>query len=166
MNALLLELFSYSTTTLYNFTNHYAILSYFEYILLLSQEYVLIFVILYYNGMLGKKSYIAAGIYVLLVFLFGAHILPNTILLYFLPLTTPISASSKTMQLVAILRSKDSTSVSLTTWFISAFTNMTRIYTIILDSFDKMLLANFIISTLLSAAVWVAAFFYKKVKKA
>jgi hypothetical protein len=141
-------------------------LTYFEYILLLAQEYVLIAIILYYNGMLNKKSYIGAGIYVLLVFLFGTHILPNSILLYFLPLTTPISATSKTMQLVSIIRSKDSSSVSLTTWFISAFTNATRIYTIMLDSFDKMLLANFTVSTVLSSAVWFAAYFYKKPKQA
>lgn len=161
-----MELFSYTTSTLYNYTNGYAILNYFEYVLLLAQEYVLIFVILYYNKQLGQKAYIATGIYVVLVLAFGLHILPNSILLLFLPLTTPISASSKTMQLVEIIKNKDARSVSLTSWFISAFTNLTRIYTIMLDSFDKMLLANFIISTLLSSAVYGVAFYYKKVKKA
>lgn len=40
------------------------------------------------------------------------------------PFCTPIGATSKVLQLMEILRSKDSTTVSLTTWFLSAFTNL------------------------------------------
>lgn len=37
-----------------------------------------------------------------------------------------------------------------------------RIYTIFIDSADVMLLTNFIVSTLLSSAVWAAVLYYKK----
>lgn len=40
-----------------------------------------------------------------------------------------------------------------------------RIYTVYVDSADTMLLANFTISFILSAAVYLAAFYYKKHKK-
>lgn len=39
---------------------------------------------------------------------------------------TPIGASSKIVQLLEILRTKDSESVSVLTWFISAFTNLSK----------------------------------------
>lgn len=45
---------------------------------------------------------------------------------FFQPLTTPVGATSKVMQLVAILKSKNSQSVSLITWGISAFTNSSK----------------------------------------
>lgn len=39
---------------------------------------------------------------------------------------TPISASSKIVQLLAILQAKNAESVSPLTWFISAFTNLSK----------------------------------------
>lgn len=39
---------------------------------------------------------------------------------------TPVGATSKIMQLTAILGSKDSSSVSQVTWAISAFTNLSE----------------------------------------
>jgi hypothetical protein len=64
-----------------------------------------------------------------------------------------------------IYRTKDSSSISSITWFISAFTNATRIYTIMLDQRDIMLLTNFIVSTGLSSAVLGAVIYYKNPKK-
>lgn len=75
-----------------------------------------------------------------------------------------MSATSKILQFMEIIRSKDSSSISEITWFISAFTNATRIYTIMLDSADPMLLTNFIVSTALSSAVLYAVVYYKKPK--
>lgn len=75
-----------------------------------------------------------------------------------------MSATSKILQFMEIIRSKDSSSISEITWFISAFTNATRIYTIMLDSADPMLLTNFIVSTALSSAVLAAVVYYKKPK--
>jgi solute carrier family 66, member 3 len=42
---------------------------------------------------------------------------------------------------------------------------LARIYTIMLDSADIMLLTNFIVSTGLSSAVFAAVLYYKKPKK-
>nr|XP_049463300.1 solute carrier family 66 member 3 [Anopheles coluzzii] len=165
VNGLLMELCSYTVTMLYNYTNGYAFLSYLEYPILLVQEYVLIYYVLQYESLLGKRAYQWAAVYVAVFVGFATAIVPSSLLMMLVPFTTPVGATSKVMQLIAILRSKDSQSVSLITWGISAFTNSTRIYTIMLDSGDKMLLANFGISTVLSSSVLLAAWYYKKPKK-
>uniref|UniRef100_A0A6M2DY52 Putative pq-loop repeat-containing protein 3 isoform x2 n=1 Tax=Xenopsylla cheopis TaxID=163159 RepID=A0A6M2DY52_XENCH len=100
--------------------------------------------------------------YIFLALLLVSDVLPRTVLGILVPMCTPIGASSKIVQLLEILRTKDSESVSVLTWFISAFTNLTRIYTIYMDSADLTLLGNFIISTTLSTSVMCAAMFYKK----
>uniref|UniRef100_A0A182PB69 F-box/WD repeat-containing protein 7 n=1 Tax=Anopheles epiroticus TaxID=199890 RepID=A0A182PB69_9DIPT len=165
VNGLLMELCSYTVTMLYNYTNGYAFLSYLEYPILLVQEYVLIYYVLHYESLLGKRAYQWAALYLVVFVGFATAIIPSSLLIMLVPFTTPVGATSKVMQLIAILRSKDSQSVSLITWGISAFTNSTRIYTIMLDSGDKMLLANFGISTVLSSSVLLAAWYYKKPKK-
>lgn len=165
LNGLLMELCSYTVTMLYNFTNGYAFLSYMEYPILLIQEYVLVYVVLKYENLLSKRAFIWSGVYAAVFFGFAIRIIPSSLLMMLVPLTTPVGATSKVMQLVAILKSKNSQSVSLITWGLSAFTNSTRIYTILLDSADRMLLANFGISTVLSTSVFLAAWYYKKPKQ-
>ncbi|XP_058066651.1 solute carrier family 66 member 3 [Anopheles bellator] len=165
VNGLLMELCSYTVTMLYNYTNGYAFLSYLEYPILLVQEYVLVYFVLKYQSLLGQRAYMWSGIYCGVFVGFATGLIPSSVLMMLVPFTTPVGATSKVMQLIAILRSKDSQSVSLITWGISAFTNSTRIYTIMLDSGDKMLLSNFGISTFLSSAVLLAAWYYKKPKK-
>ncbi|XP_058831330.1 solute carrier family 66 member 3 [Topomyia yanbarensis] len=165
LSALLMELCSYTVTMLYNFTNRYALLSYMEYPVLLIQEYVLVYVVLKYKNLLNQTSYIWSAVYLVVFVGFATEIIPGSLLMMLVPFTTPVGATSKVMQLVAILRTKDSQSVSLITWGISAVTNSTRIYTILLDSGDKMLLANFGISSVLSASVLLAAWYYKKPKQ-
>ncbi|XP_055531519.1 solute carrier family 66 member 3 [Wyeomyia smithii] len=165
LNGLLMELCSYTVTMLYNFTNRYAFLSYMEYPILLIQEYVLVYVVLKYKNILNQTSYVWSAVYVAVFIGFASEIIPGSLLMMLVPFTTPVGATSKVMQLIAILRSKDSESVSLITWGLSAFTNSTRIYTILLDSGDRMLLANFGISTILSSSVLLAAWYYKKPKQ-
>ncbi|ALC44014.1 CG1265 [Drosophila busckii] len=165
--GLCLELFSYTVMISYNYTSGYDFLSYMEYPVLLLQEYVLIYYVFKYQGLLGKRAQIFAIFYVAIATLIYLKIFPIMILTFLVPFCTPIGATSKVLQLVAILRSKDASSVSRTTWALSAFTNMTRIYTVYVQSHDWMLLSNFLISTFLSSSVFAAACVYKKkVKKA
>jgi uncharacterized protein with PQ loop repeat len=164
MKGLVIETVSYTISTLYNFTNGYRILNYFEYIILLTQNYMLIVIVLFYRKQLNQKFIGAAVLYVFVASLFSMYILPKSILTFLIPGTLPMSATSKILQLLEILRTKDSSSISAITWFISAFTNATRIYTIFLDSADIMLLTNFIVSTGLSSSVLAAVMYYKKPK--
>ncbi|XP_026849328.1 uncharacterized protein LOC113566710 [Drosophila persimilis] len=123
--------------------------SYMEYPVLLLQEYVLIYYAFKYQDLLGKKTQIVAIAYVIIASLIYLKLFPIIILTFLVP----IGATSKVLQLLAILRTKDASSVSRTTWALSAFTNMTRIYTVYVQSHDWMLLSNFLISTFLSASI-------------
>ncbi|KAH8296580.1 hypothetical protein KR054_008297 [Drosophila jambulina] len=177
--GLCLELFSYTVMLSYNYTSGYDFLSYMEYPVLLLQEYVLIFYAFKYQDLLGKRTQAVAVLYGILVTLIYLKLFPIIILTFLVPFCTPIGATSKVLQLLAILRTKDASSVSRTTWALSAFTNMSeitpitfdshsdpfltaRIYTVFFQSHDWMLLSNFLISTFLSASVFAAACFYKK----
>ncbi|XP_065360384.1 solute carrier family 66 member 3 [Calliphora vicina] len=162
--GLCLELFSYTVMMSYNYTNGYDFLSYMEYPILLMQEYVLIYFVFKYQNLLGVKTQIVSVFYVIIATLIYMKLFPVIILQFLVPFCTPIGATSKVLQLVAILRSKDASSVSRTTWALSAFTNFTRIYTVYVQSHDLMLLSNFMISTFLSSSVFVAACVYKTKK--
>ncbi|XP_055376177.1 solute carrier family 66 member 3 [Condylostylus longicornis] len=162
--GLCLELFSYSVMMSYNYTNDYQFLSYMEYPVLLAQEYVLIYVVFKYKNLLEKKFYYTALAYVVYAICVYFRLMPLVILSLLVPFCTPIGATSKVLQLIEILRTRDSTAVSLTTWALSAFTNFTRIYTVFVESGDMMLLTNFMISFLLSSSVYLAAYFFKKPK--
>ncbi|XP_033330074.1 solute carrier family 66 member 3 isoform X1 [Megalopta genalis] len=159
--GLLLELTSYTVMTSYNYTNGYSVLSYLEYPIILLQEYILIFLVLKHLNKLNTFSIMFTGFYFITSASLALQIIPKVVLTFLAPMCTPISVSSKIVQLLAILRAKNADSVSPITWFISAFTNLTRVFTIWMDSADTLLLGNFIISTLLSSSIMVSAIYYR-----
>ncbi|XP_059472669.1 solute carrier family 66 member 3 [Neocloeon triangulifer] len=163
--GLFLELTSYTVMTCYNYCNNYSLMSYMEYPIILFQELILIFLVLKYKNLVNTTSIAGFGVYLAILAAFALRIVPTVVLSFMAPLCTPISASSKIVQLVALLRSKDSESISVLTWFLSAFTNFSRIFTIYLDSADLTLLTNFGISTFLSTSMMVATIYYKNPKK-
>lgn len=111
---------------LYNYTYEYSLLSYLEYPILLAQEYILIGLVLYYKKLLNKNTSYMMGGYCAFILLFAYQLLPRFLLAMLVPICTPIGATSKIIQLLEILRSKDSTTISLTSWFLSAFTNLSE----------------------------------------
>ncbi|XP_012529341.1 solute carrier family 66 member 3 [Monomorium pharaonis] len=161
MLGLFLELTSYTVMTSYNYTNGYSLLSYLEYPIILAQEYILIFLVLKYLSRINMWSFLGAVIYFAVSSCLLLGIVPKIVLTLLAPMCTPISASSKIVQLLAILRAKNAESVSPLTWFISAFTNLTRVFTIWMDSADILLLGNFIISVLLSSSIMFSALYYR-----
>ncbi|XP_078041464.1 solute carrier family 66 member 3 [Augochlora pura] len=159
--SLLLELTSYTVMTSYNYTNGYSVLSYLEYPIILLQEYILIFLVLKHLNKLNTFFIMFTGLYFITSASLALQIIPKIVLTFLAPMCTPISVSSKILQLLAILRAKNADSVSPITWFISAFTNLTRVFTIWMDSADTFLLGNFMISTLLSSSIMVSAIYYR-----
>jgi len=159
--GLFLELTSYTVMTSYNYTNGYSLLSYLEYPIILIQEYILIFFVLKYLKKINIWSFLSAITYFALSSCLLLGIVPKIVLTFLAPMCTPISASSKIVQLLAILEAKNAESVSPLTWFISAFTNLTRVFTIWMDSADILLLVNFIISLLLSSSIMFSALYYR-----
>ncbi|XP_035730038.1 solute carrier family 66 member 3-like isoform X1 [Vespa mandarinia] len=159
--GLLLEITSYTVTASYNYVNGYSLLSYLEYPIILIQEYILIFLVMIYSRQTNIWSLLITIVYVTTSFCFLLEIIPKTLLTFVMPMCTPISVSSKVMQLLAIVRAKNADSVSPLTWFISALTNSTRVFTIWMDSADFLLLGNFIISVLLSSSIMFSSLYYR-----
>ncbi|KYB28642.1 solute carrier family 66 member 3 [Tribolium castaneum] len=163
--GLLMELTSYTIMFSYNFRNRYALLSYMEYPIILIQELILILFVMYYKSCLNVYSAVGAVVYGLAAAGLLLGTVPLGVIAFLVPLCTPIGASSKVVQLLEILRTKNSESVSVLTWFISAFTNFTRVFTISVDSADLTLLLNFGVNVVLSSSVMIAAYAYKHPKK-
>ncbi|XP_003693733.1 solute carrier family 66 member 3 [Apis florea] len=163
--SLLLELTSYTVMTSYNFTNGYSVLSYLEYPIILLQEYILIFLVLKYLNKINIFSILVSILYIVTSISLAMQLIPKFVLTILAPLCTPISVSSKIIQLLAIIRAKNADTVSPITWFISAFTNLTRVFTIWMDSADILLLGNFIISVILSSSIMFFAIYYKRIKQ-
>ncbi|XP_014485449.1 PREDICTED: PQ-loop repeat-containing protein 3 isoform X2 [Dinoponera quadriceps] len=124
MLGLFLELTSYTVMTSYNYTNGYAVLSYLEYPIILIQEYILIFLVLKYLNKINMWAFVYTIIYFTLSSCLLLEFVPKVVLTFLAPMCTPISASSKVIQLLVILRAKNAESVAPLTWFISAFTNL------------------------------------------
>lgn len=69
------------------------------------------------------------------------------------------------MQFWEIVSTKKAASVSILTWQLSVFTNVTRIFTVYVDSADSLILANFTISSFCSLSVLLAALYYQQDKR-
>lgn len=129
--SLLLELTSYTVMTSYNFTNGYSVLSYLEYPIILFQEYILIFLVLKYLNKINIFSILVSILYIAISISLAIQLIPKFVLTILAPLCTPISVSSKIIQLLAIIRAKNADTVSPITWFISAFTNLSKLLILI-----------------------------------
>lgn len=80
LKSLTIEVISYSVSALYNFTNQYRLMNYFEYIILIVQNYVLVAIVLFFRKQINTKTAIIVVAYFSFVFLFGMSILPKSIL--------------------------------------------------------------------------------------
>lgn len=163
IQALLMEVVGFSIMTLYNFTNRYAIMTYLEYPIILCQVYVMFYHVLKYENILCKPVVpLCTLAYMSLVAGFMLDVLPKDILSYLMPLCPPLSGFAKISYMYGIIKAENADAVSLTTWIISITTNLSRIFTVYVDSGDLKLMANFFISTVLSIAVLVTALYYKR----
>jgi signal transduction histidine kinase len=84
LKSLTIEVISYSVSTLYNFTNGYRLMNYFEYIILLVQDYILIIIVLFYRKQITKKTLMVFAGYAFFVFMFAGNILPKNVLTFFI----------------------------------------------------------------------------------
>ncbi|XP_050360817.1 uncharacterized protein LOC126780393 isoform X2 [Nymphalis io] len=113
-----------------------------------------------------RKKQSADGIYMQAMLMeitgFVFEILPREILSYLVPLCTPLSGSAKVTYIYGIIKAANADAVSLTTWIISVLTNISRLFTVYVDSADTKLMINFLVSTILSAGVLATAFYYQR----
>lgn len=77
-----IEVISYSVSTLYNFTNGYRLMNYFEYVILIIQDYILIVIVLFYRQQITTKTIAVFISYALVVALYAGEILPKSMLTF------------------------------------------------------------------------------------
>lgn len=80
LKSLTIEVISYSVSTLYNYTNEYRLMNYFEYIILIIQDYLLVAIVLFYRREINRKTVGIFLAYAFIVSLFATGILPKNIL--------------------------------------------------------------------------------------
>ncbi|XP_071542386.1 solute carrier family 66 member 3 [Panulirus ornatus] len=163
--SLLLELTSYSIMLSYNVYSAYAFSTYFEYPLMVIQDVVMLGVFLTFTGRLSPLVVLPAAAFSYFAYSIASGSLPSSLITTLVSLCTPISASSKVVALLTIIRSKNSATVSIPSWSISAYTCVTRLFTIYVESADPALLMNFGTSFILNLCIITAAVFYKPREK-
>ncbi|XP_039763674.1 solute carrier family 66 member 3 [Pararge aegeria] len=165
IQAMLMEITGFTIVTLYNYTNRYSVMTYLEYPIILLQVYVMLYYVLKFKQLtsapivsLGTLMYFAT----ILGFVFG--VVPKELLSYLVPFCTPLSGSAKVTYIYGIIKAANADAVSCTTWIISILTNISRLFTVYVDSADIKLMINFLVSTILSTGVLCTAIYYQTYK--
>ena len=161
LQSLLLETTAFTVNFCYSSALGYPLDSYFEYVLLIPQDVLLVLLTLRLSGRLtlswlgalGAAAAVAAGL--------ASGAAPPAVMRLLLSLALPIGFSSKIVQLRAILSSGDARSISLATWLLAALTCVTRIVTTLAETQDATLLTSFSVNLLLNSLVSMAAFRYR-----
>jgi len=151
--GILLELTSYSIGLIYAVSNEYALMSYLEYPFLVVQDVLLLGIVLYYSNQLGLSSLAAFGVYSSIIYAFLSGMVPMSVVITLMSLSTPVAAMSKIAQLRSLHQSQNSDSVSLLTWSIAVYTTITRIFTTVSQSIDIPLLTNYSVSLILNMTI-------------
>ncbi|XP_030019837.1 solute carrier family 66 member 3 [Manduca sexta] len=163
IQAMLMEITGFSIMTLYNYTNKYGIMTYMEYPIILFQVYVMFYYVLKFKNMLSMPMVpVLTTAYFATVLGFVLDLLPKQLLSYMVPFCTPLSGFAKVTYIYGIIQAANADAVSPTTWIISVLTNLARVFTVYVDSADGKLIANFVISTLLSSGVLFTALYYQR----
>ncbi|XP_028156989.1 PQ-loop repeat-containing protein 3 [Ostrinia furnacalis] len=162
LNAMLMETASFTIMFLYNYTSNYSVETYLEYPIILAQVYVLFYYVLMYKRLLHLKlvKFIIVLYFALIIGFLTGYLHP-ILLSVFVPLCTPMSGAAKVSYLYGIIADNNADGVSITTWIISIFTNVSRIFTVYMDSGDVKLMFNFLVSTILSSSVLATAMYFK-----
>merc|ERR1711974_589919 len=87
-------------------------------------------------------------------------VVPATVLATLVSLNIPIGMSGKLAQIANIVQTQRGDAVALGTWIMLGSSSACRIYTVLLETADPVLITNFSISVLMNIAVIVTAKIY------
>ncbi|XP_023942664.2 solute carrier family 66 member 3 [Bicyclus anynana] len=166
VQAMLMEITGFTIVTLYNYTNRYSVMTYLEYPIILLQVYVMLYYVLKFKHLLsGMTVPLVVAMYTTTILGFVYGVFPKEVLSYLVPFCTPLSGSAKVTYIYGIIKAANADAVSCTTWIISILTNISRLFTVYVDSADTKLMINFLVSTILSAGVLFTAIYYQSYSK-
>ncbi|KAK6188923.1 hypothetical protein SNE40_005000 [Patella caerulea] len=165
LSSVLLEECGYSIMLTYHFAMNYPIATYFEYTFLVLQDLIVIVLILGYNEKLNLTALPFFALYMCVFSCFAMNMVPGYVLKTAISLCTPISTSSKLIQLVSIVRNQDPGTVSAATWGMAFYTTMARSITTLIQTGDVRVLINFGISCLLNFSLTIMVLYYRRSSK-
>eukprot|EP00117_Sycon_ciliatum_P035874 scpid98945/ scgid27106/ Mannose-P-dolichol utilization defect 1 protein homolog len=161
LSSLSLELFCYTVGSLYGFRSGYPLTTYGESVLLLVQNAGLHALVIYYEGMMSQLIAFVALSYVVCVTVTVSGILPLTALQLIFSFLLPIVIMSKVQQIRSLMSAGTAGQVSLSTWCIALTGCIFRIFTTLVETQDKMVLANFCVGTVLNGVVVAMIILYQ-----
>lgn len=165
LTSLLLEECGYSIMFTYHFAMDYPLMTYFEYVLLLIQDLVLILMVLFFSGILNIKVMALIGVYISVFVGLALNMYPAFVLKLAIGLVTPLSVSSKAAQILTLYRKKDPGQVSLLSWCIASYGSTSRMVTTAISTGDIAVMVIFVSASLLNYANVFTILYYKaKVK--
>ncbi|XP_071807447.1 solute carrier family 66 member 3-like [Asterias amurensis] len=158
--SIFLELLSHTVFMMYMFVLAKPLMQYAEYIFLVTQEWVVILLILNYSDQLDIRVIALSSLYFLSTTIIGGDLTPRWFPTFLLALSTPISVCSAMFQIVAIYQSKDSGSVSFLSWFIAWATGFARILTSFLTG-EFVVLASYVPTNILRVIGCATILYYR-----
>ena len=161
LQSLLLETTAFTVGFCYNSGLGYPLDSYFEYVLLIPQDVLLVLLTLRLSGRLTVSWLAALGAAAAVATGLASGAASPALLRLLLSFAMPIGFSSKIVQLRAILTSRDARSISLATWLLAALTSVARIITTVAQTQDVTLLGYFSMNLLLITLIVMAAFSHR-----
>lgn len=166
LSSVLLEEIGYSILLTYNFALGYPLASYFEYTVLVLQDFILIIAILHFDGLLKIHTLPAFLLYFLVYTGIAFRWFPDFVLTTVISLVTPLSFSSKFAQIKLLYTSKNPGQVSLATWGIVAYGATARVVTSCVLTGDPGVILNFCVAASMNTFISCMIVFYRQQAKA
>lgn len=166
LSSVLLEEIGYSILLTYNFALGYPLASYFEYTVLVLQDFILIIAILHFDGLLKIHTLPAFLVYFLVYTGIAFRWFPDFVLTTVISLVTPLSFSSKFAQIKLLYTSKNPGQVSLATWGIVAYGATARVVTSCVLTGDPGVILNFCVAASMNTFISCMIVFYRQQAKA
>lgn len=166
LSSVLLEEIGYSILLTYNFALGYPLASYFEYTVLVLQDFILIIAILHFDGLLKIHTLPAFLVYFLVYTGIAFRWFPDFVLTTVISLVTPLSFSSKFAQIKLLYTSKNPGQVSLATWGIVAYGATARVVTSCVLTGDPGVILNFCVAASMNIFISCMVVYYRQQAKA
>lgn len=166
LSSVLLEEIGYSILLTYNFALGYPLASYFEYTVLVLQDFILIIAILHFDGLLKIHTLPAFLVYFLVYTGIAFRWFPDFVLTTVISLVTPLSFSSKFAQIKLLYTSKNPGQVSLATWGIVAYGATARVVTSCVLTGDPGVILNFCVAASMNTFISCMIVHYRQQAKA
>lgn len=166
LSSVLLEEIGYSIMLTYNFALGYPLASYFEYTVLVLQDFILIIAILHFDGLLKIQTLPGFLLYFLVYTGIALRWFPDFVLTTVISLVTPLSFSSKFAQIKLLYNSKNPGQVSLATWGIVAYGATARVVTSCVLTGDPGVILNFCVAASMNIFISCMIVYYRQQTKA